>query len=594
MSNYKLLKILGLVAYSIIVTEKSAIATISSSLHRELEFAQFPSPQDFEPPVPTVPQPSPQPPPPAPDLAPSSPSFPPASPPEIDSDRIQLRGFEFEGNTAFPSEELEQKLVEFLNQSFTRSQLQEIVTQIRNLYYERGYRTTGIRLLVPDETEQNREGIVKIEILEDEIEAIEILGTQRLNSGYVRSRLQLATSKPLNTERLQEALQLLQRDPLIQSVRSRLSAAPNFPNKLLVVEIEEAPTFFPQMTLDNGRAPSIGSFQRRAGVTEANVLGLGDGFTLYYTNTDGSNVLDLNYTVPINPRNGTLQLHHSRVQTQVIEPDFEKLDIESAAQTYEITARQPILQQFRDRAYREVALGFTFTRRESEVSLLGIPFPPLSVGADELGRTRVSAFRFFQEWTLQNATEVIAARSQFNLGVGLFDATINSPIPVTNEFVPDSRFFSWQGQAQWVKLLAPDTTLLVRSNVQLASRGLLPSEQFSAGGLGTVRGYRQDTLVGDNGFFASAELRIPLLSFSQPRSLLQVVPFADYAVAWNSSDRIAPNPNRLASVGVGLLWQIENLTARLEYGIPLISTDTKARTWQENGILFSVQWNLGR
>ncbi|MDY7016516.1 MAG: ShlB/FhaC/HecB family hemolysin secretion/activation protein, partial [Cyanobacteriota bacterium] len=383
-------------------------------------------------------------------------------------------------------------------------------------------------------------------------------------------------------------------DPLIASIQARLSASPNFPNRLLVVEIEEAPTFFPQITLDNGRAPSIGSFQRRVAATEANVLGLGDGFTLGYTNTDGSNALDLSYTLPINPRNGTLRLYHSRIQTQVIEPDFEKLDIESASQTYEITVRQPILQQIRGGAYQEVALGLTFTRRESEVSLLGIPFPPLSVGSDEFGKTRVSAFRFFQEWTLQNATEVIAARSQFNLGVGLFDATINSPLPVTNEFVPDSRFFSWQGQAQWVKLLAPDTTLLLRSNVQLASRGLLPSEQFSAGGLGTVRGYRQDTLVGDNGFFSSAELRVPLFSFSQPRSLLQLVPFFDYAIAWNRSRRIQPDPNRLASVGVGLLWQVENLTARLEYGIPLISVETRERTWQENGILFSVQWNFGR
>lgn len=585
----------GLLVFSSAIASPNARAISTSSVPpdemEESDLAQIPSPRDFEPPPPTLPEPSPQPPPAPPELVPSPP---PTTPPETDSDRIQVTGFEFEGNTVFTPAELEESVAEFLNESLSRSQLQEIANQIYNLYSERGYKTTGVTLHISRETEENRAGIVKIEVFEDELEAIEIRGTRRLNPGYARSRLELIASKPLNIDRLQEALQLLQRDPLIQSIQASLSATPTFPNKLLVVAIEEAPTFFPQVTLDNGRAPSIGSFQRRAAVTEANVLGLGDGFTLGYTNTDGSNALDLNYLIPFNPRNGTLRLYHSRIKTNVIEPDFEKLDIESASQTYEISVRQPILQQIRERTYQEVALGLIITRRESEVSLLGIPFPPLSVGSDEFGRTRVSAFRFFQEWTLQNATEVIAARSQFNLGVGLFNATINSPIPVTNEFVPDSRFFSWQGQAQWVKLLAPDTLLLLRSNLQLASRGLLPSEQFALGGLGTVRGYRQDTLVADNGFFASAEFRFPLLSLSHPRSLLQLVPFVDYGMGWNSSGRVDPDPSILASVGVGLLWQIESLTARLEYGIPLISRDTRERTWQENGILFSIQWNLGQ
>jgi len=83
---------------------------------------------------------------------------------------------------------------------------------------------------------------------------------------------------------------------------------------------------------------------------------------------------------------------------------------------------------------------------------------PLSQGADEQGRTRISALRFFQEWTQRDTRQVIAARSQFNLGVGAFDATVNAE-------QPDSRFFSWQGQAPWVRAIAPETLLLLRGNV---------------------------------------------------------------------------------------------------------------------------------
>ena len=155
----------------------------------------------------------------------------------------------------------------------------------------------------------------------------------------------------------------------------------------------------------------------------------------------------------------------------------------------------------------------TASRRESEASYIEgdrIPFP--SLGADDEGHTRISALRFFQEWTARNSREVIALRSQFNLGIGAFNATINS-------IRPDSRFFAWQGQAQWARLLAPDTLLLLRANTQLASSSLLPLEQFGLGGLDSIRGYRQDLLLTDNGTFASAEVQIPILRLRETNSI---------------------------------------------------------------------------
>ena len=56
-------------------------------------------------------------------------------------------------------------------------------------------------------------------------------------------------------------------------------------------------------------------------------------------------------------------------------------------------------------------------------------------------------------------------------------------------------YFSWRGQAQLVRLLAPDTLFLIRADVQLADRALVPLEQIGVGGQETVRGYRQDLLL---------------------------------------------------------------------------------------------------
>jgi hemolysin activation/secretion protein len=318
-------------------------------------------------------------------------------------------------------------------------------------------------------------------------------------------------------------------------------------------------------------------------LSEANLLGLGDRLNVAYTNTDGSNALDASYLLPLNPHNGTLSFNFGTASSNVIERPFNALDIQSSSRYYELTFRQPLVQT----PIQEFALGVTAARIESEASFIEaerIPFPAL--GSDEAGRTRISALRFFQEWTTRNSQEVIALRSQFNLGIGALNATIN-PEP------PDSRFFSWQGQAQWVRLLAHETLLLIRANTQLASRPLLPLEQWGLGGLGSVRGYRQNFLLTDNGALASAEVQIPILRATHIGGMLQVIPFADLGVGWNNSGRENPQPNTLAAIGLGLQWlQGDRFTARLDWGIPLISVDSNNRgTWQEHGLYFYLQYN---
>ena len=489
---------------------------------------------------------------------------------------ITVDRFEFEGNTAFSDEELAKVTERFTKRPISFAELFQARSAVTQLYIEQGYITSGA--LIPPQTLEG--GVVKIQVVEGGLEAINVSGTRRLNPNYVRSRIAVATSKPLNQKRLLEALQLLQLNPLIQNLSAELAAGTQPGLSLLEVRVTEAKTFNTQLALDNNRSPSIGTFQRQVQLTEANLLGLGDGLSVGYNNTEGSNGVDIGYTLPINPRNGTLSFNYGITSSDVIEPPFDRIDIEANSRYYELTLRQPLLQT----PTQEFALGLTATRQESKTTLLDIPIA-LSPGADEQGRTRISALRFFQEWTKRTSREVLAARSQFSLGIGLLNATINDE-------PPDSRFFSWRGQVQWVRLLAADTLLLLRGDVQLADRALVPLEQIGLGGQDTIRGYRQDVLLTDNGALASAELRVPVLRLPKLNTLVQLAPFIDVGTAWNQSGRPDPDPSVLASIGLGLRLQVSRrLTVRLDYGIPLVSVSSSKRTWQENGFYFSIVGN---
>jgi len=196
----------------------------------------------------------------------------------------------------------------------------------------------------------------------------------------------------------------------------------------------------------------------------------------------------------------------------------------------------------------------------------------------------LSLLGVFQDFTQRGERQVLAARSQFSLGVGAFGAAVSS-----NE--PDRHFLARRGQWQYVRLLAPETLLVVRSDLQLAGGELLGIEQFGAGGPETVRGYRQDALLADSGIFASAELRYPILRTGDKQGVLQVTPFVDFGSVWNSGESAALEANTLLSAGLGLRWQYgESWSVRLGWGIPLIDIKSGDRSLQERGLYFSVEF----
>jgi hypothetical protein len=61
-----------------------------------------------------------------------------------------------------------------------------------------------------------------IRIIEGHVSEIELQGTKRLNPGYIRDRIKLGASIPLNTIQLEDQLKLLRTDPLFTNVEASL------------------------------------------------------------------------------------------------------------------------------------------------------------------------------------------------------------------------------------------------------------------------------------------------------------------------------------------------------------------------------------
>lgn len=487
--------------------------------------------------------------------------------------QIVVTNFEFLGNSVFSSQELNQVVKSYRDRPLTLSELFQARTAITKIYTDQGYVNSGA-YIPPQELDQ---GKVQIAVIEGQLEEIKVVGTKRLSPNYISERIQAAAAQPVNVDDLLAALQLLRLDPLIENISAELSAGIRPGTSLLEIEIEEADVFNLTTSFSNKRSPSVGSGQRTVGLNHGNLLGWGDQFNLQYANTDGSNGFDLSYGLPFNSQNGTIKASYALNQNNVIEEPFTAIDIESSSRYYQLSLRQPVIFE----PTQEFALGLSFTRTASETFLLDESFP-ISRGANEDGETKITALRLFQEYVNRNEHQVLAFRSQFSLGVDIFNPTIN------HNGEPDSTFLSWRGQSQWVRSLDQDLLLILRGDAQFAGGSLLPLEQFRLGGVNSVRGYRQDLSLGDNGIFASAELQIPIWRWQKADGLLQIAPFVDLGTIWNNGD-LAISNTTLPSVGVGLNFSLgTKLNARLDWGIPLTSVEGQGDSLQEDGVYFSI------
>ena len=491
-----------------------------------------PLPSEEEPPLPTPPPPD------------------PTQPIDVPAVEIAVQVIEVLGSTVFEAETLQEAVAPFENRPLTLEQLQAAADAVTQLYLNSGYITS--RAILADQI--ITDGAVQIQILEGGLEQIQVEGTKRLQS-YVRSRLALGGTRPLNQASLENQLRLLRTDPLFENVEASLRAGEAIGQSILIVRVQEANPIDFRIVGDNYSPRSVGNERGGVKLSYRNLAGLGDEIfaSAYDSNGSGSQIYELGYRVPLNPLNGVLQLRAAYNAFEIIDssnPAFA-LDVEGNTEIYEASFRQPLVRSPRE----EFALSLGFRFRDGETLISDVITTP----------SRTSVIQFGQDYVRRDLLGAWALRSQFSLGTGLFNATNFSDSSV------DGQFFSWLGQVQRVQVLGADNLLIMQGDLQLSGDSLLGSEQFVVGGGQSVRGYDQNIRSGDNGFRFSVEDRIALQRDEGGNPIFQIAPFLDLGVVWNQdADTQTTDDNFLLGTGLGILFNpFSPLNVRLDFAVPL-------------------------
>jgi hemolysin activation/secretion protein len=503
-----------------------------------------------------------------------------STPPIQAEQSVTITKIEVLGNSIF-NDEISKITDSYLSKTLTLEELNAIADSITSLYVNAGF-INSLAVLPPQSITA---GIVKIQVIEGSITDVTIEGLERLNPEYVLSRVRLATFSPFNRDKLEDQLKLLRTNPLLENIEATVRPGNNSGQSILVIRVKESNPFITNFNIDNYSPTSIGSERFGVSLTYLNLFaGLGDQISFGYNRTfsGGSSQFDFNYQIPINAMNGTLQFRYSPTAYRITDPAFSDLNIRGNSDLIEFNFRQPIVRSPREEF--ALSLGFSYLSGQSFV-FENFPFP--SIGSDPNGATKTSVIKFGQDYLIRDPYGAWGLRSTFNFGLGIFDATLN-PAPI-----PSGQFFSWLFQAQRVQVLNDDNLLVVQTDLQLTPNPLLPSQQFVIGGGQSVRGFRQNARIGDNGVRLSVENRYTVQRNAAGDPVLQLVPFLDAGVVWNTAGNpnIQPSQNFLAGAGLGIIWEpIKRLTARLEYALPFITLSDRSSNIQDTAFYFSLNY----
>ncbi len=486
--------------------------------------------------------------------------------------------------------------------------------ELSRLYLESGYVNSGFVFAGSAEPGAR----LQLVAIEGKLSRIEMTGQSRLRDAYVQDRVMRHVATPMDVDDVQYALRWLQLDRNVERLDAELLPGDSLGESVLRIEVEEPPRFDFVVGVDNHRSASLGSEAVRVAATARNLTGFGDQSLITAAVSDGVEEWSGATESPVNRWNTKLGVYFTQSNARIIEARFDDLNIESESRTLGIWVSHPLLDTLSD----SLSLALTLENKTNTEELLGSPFS-FSPGADN-GESEVTVAQVALEWTRRTTAQVLSLRGAYRRGLDAFGATrVSANTPETRYLNPtgadsDFQIVVLQGLALLrlnefgpFESMNERAQLIVRATFQDSSDPLMSLEKFAVGGVNTVRGFRENTLVRDNGAAVSVEAQIPVWGYrADPHPLnLVVAAFLDYGASWDEvtanqgfGSRDTAQTRHIASAGLGLIWQpVNGLRAQLYWGEPIADNfdgddprriETNDYDLQDDGLHFSMTFRI--
>lgn len=453
---------------------------------------------------------------------------------------------------------LQAAVAPFTGPARTVEDIDQAAAAVQELYQREGMQTVAVS--VPEQDISG--GVVTIRVEETRIRRVRVLGSRYFSLGAIKGEVTSAQEeKVLNLRELQQDVQRVNRKtgdlqvvPAVEPTEQPgwVDVDLNVTDKLPVHGGIEMTNYHSATT-----TPSRLALDARYGNLWQKYHELGFQYQTSPENTDEVKVAVLSYLAPLSA-DARLAAYFIQTDSDIATVNdirvFGKGDILGLRWVKPLMQKRSNVQSF--------SLGFDFKDFEEDTFTVNT----LSTSAP------IKYLTFSSLYSMQNNTTAGGDAVSAGFTLGLRDLVNDTDEFVAKRASADASFIYFKADWQRNYFLPRAWEFSHRLSGQIAESPLVSNEQFSAGGVSSVRGYYESQVSGDSGVVASLELHTPdFLDGLSWLSELDLYAFMDGA--WVNIKNALPgeyDTDVISSVGLGTYALVfDKLAFQLDGGIAL-------------------------
>ncbi len=398
-------------------------------------------------------------------------------PEELRDYRFTLRRVELDTSTVLTPAETAEVTSRFEGREIAFAELQQLIDALNALYDAK--RVLARAVLPP---QRIHDGVVKIRLIEARVAAIKVIDNASTRASYVLKRVKLPRGELLALGELRaELIDFNLRNDV--NLRASLEPGTEFGTTDVLLHALEPARWDAQLAFDNAGAESVGRERLALNLTARSLTGFRDRISAAAIFSEGSRTASLLVDAPAGRWGTRLGAGFDASDIEIIDGPLSAAEVEGDAHTLTVQATHPFIVH---PAWRLDGL-LAYRAKHSSTDFFSFEIADIEVRSLEYGAS-LTRFDPYGSWY----TEHMFTSGFEGLG-------------------GDKSFLTYRGEVQRWQRLSESLLLRARVQGQWADDDLLPpSEQFQLGGHYTVRGFREGLLIGDSGYLASLELRMPL------------------------------------------------------------------------------------
>lgn len=417
--------------------------------------------------------------------------------PDQQAIRLDVNEYDVEGNSVLAAEEIEGAVYPFLGPQRTVQDINDARAALERAYREKGYQTVSVEL----PNQKIVDGLVIFVVRERRVARIQVAGAEhRAPESIAEAVPSLAAGAVPNTIAADREIQLLNRTPDRQ-VKAGLGPGAEPGTVDVHFHVQDRLPLHGSLEINNQYSPGTKPYRLIGTAEYTDLWGLGHtiqgGYLVAPQARGNAELFQGAYVAPLD-QFWTAQITGATSSSNVATGGSSMVlgngDMIQLRLSYALPADGGLTQSlFAELDYKHFLEGFTTINGVPSVAgpsalLFPVTYYPLAAGysgtiAESDATDRISV-------TLDFALRGVGAHLE-NLGLGR------------------RNFFYLHGEAERLQALPWGAELSLKATGQIASDRLPTHEQFSLGGMGSVRGYLESEEIADDALGGSIELRSP-------------------------------------------------------------------------------------